>query len=142
MLTGAYFAQNYASIICQGLLTTPCYAVLSQCSLRFSLTVGAPTSPLNIYNIVDEYFVNYSTVTVSWDQPSDQSRVDYYLIRYMYQLSNDLTIAFNTTNTSFTQFSVSYNEIMTVSVTSFNCIGKSTPVVYNFDIGTFNSLNI
>ena len=103
------------------------------------LTIGAPSSPLNIDSIVDEYYANYSTVTVTWDHPTDHStRVDYY--HYQYQLADELMITHNTTNTSFTHFGVYYNENVTISVFSFNCIGKSIPVVYKFNIGKYSQI--
>ena len=63
--------------------------------------------------------MNFSTVEVMWEPPSNDSRVDFY----QYQLINNLTkvIVSNTTNTTAVLYGIPYNINMSFVISAHNC---------------------
>ena len=93
---------------------------------------GAPASPLNFRNAVEEYHSHFSSVLFAWDSPNDDSLVDYY----QYQLMKETdTFTYNTTNTSAVLPDIPYNRNVTFSVTAVNCVGSSVPLRHTVTIG-------
>ena len=66
-----------------------------------------------------EYYTNSSTVEVTWEPPSNDSRVDFY----QYQLIDNLTevIVSNTTNTTAVLSGIPDNVNMSFVISAYNC---------------------
>ena len=75
----------------------------------------------------------YCTAEVTWKQPSNDSRVDFY----QYQLIDNLTevIVSNTTNTIAVLSGIPYNVNMSFVISAHNCVGASQQVVLSINIG-------
>lgn len=76
-----------------------------------------------------EYF---STILFTWDAPDDNSRVDYYQYRVENGTNN---LVYNTSNTTAVLSEIVYNDNVTFSVVSLNCIGESDPLSQVIHIG-------
>ena len=77
--------------------------------------------------------MNFSTIEVMWEPPSNDSRVDFY----QYQLIDNLTevIVSNTTNTTAVLSGIPYNVNLSFVISAHNCVGASQQVVLNINIG-------
>ena len=84
---------------------------------------------------MDEYHEHISTVYFTWDAPNDGSRVDYY----QYQLIDATSVTYyNTSNTTATISGIPYNNNVTFSILSLNCVGVSSPIIETIHIGRSN----
>lgn len=71
---------------------------------------------------------------LSWEAPSDNSRVNYYQYQLYYGVTSTIA-AYNTSNTSATVSGIPYNENLTLLIIVHNCIGSSAPYVAQVSIG-------
>ena len=81
-----------------------------------------PSSPKKIAYRIVTYEANSSTVEVTWEPPSNDSRVDFY----QYQLIDNLTevIVSNTTNTTAVLSGIPYNVNSSVIISAYAVICK------------------
>lgn len=102
-----------------------------------------PPQMLNI--TVVRYNGNYSTISVTWKEPTmSESHIDYYqyqLSHYSGEISAHLMSASDITNTSESALIIDVpklfndeNVTLNFSITAYNCAGKSSTVTANISI--------
>ena len=110
-------------------------SIIATVTVLFLAVSGVPLSPINVDSTVAKYYENYSTVLISWNSSTDDNRVDFYQYHLNRGIDSESLITYNTTNTSKILSHISYNENISFFLSATNCIGKSSPVIYAFEIG-------
>ena len=102
---------------------------------------GAPKSPANISNTLQDYQSDCSTVEITWNPPLNHDpQVDYYHYevigsRRLNESQVHMMTVDNTSSTSATLEDIPYNRDLTFSLSAVNCVGTSSPITYHINIG-------
>ena len=104
------------------------------------ICVGTPKSPANISRTTKYYQSNFSTVEIAWNPPLNlDPQVDYYHYKLIDRLNESVVMDGDTNNTSAILEDIPYNNDLIFSLSAVNCVGRSSPITYNINIGMIHT---
>ena len=105
------------------------------------ICVGTPKSPANISRTTKYYQSSFSIVEITWNPPLNlDPQVDYYHYELIIdRLNESVVMDGNTSNTSAILEDIPYNDDLIFSLSAVNCVGRSSPITYNINIGMIHT---
>ena len=109
----------------------------------FCIHTGAPESPANINSTIQDYQSNFAMMEITWNPPLNHDpQIDYFHYEIIDTSNEPLVMDGNTSNTSAIFKDIPYNNDLTFSLYTVNCVGRSSPITYHISIGKIHDCNL